>query len=125
MRVAVALTGMASLAAGGILVAEPAAHAGTNGQKVEVCGIPRYGSVSMVGFNQNGSRTETGPRHLGDTSCWEFTNYWWKGRLNIVDYSSGGYPINPYQSMKTSIPKSLQLTNWEVCYMSIGRCLPG
>jgi hypothetical protein len=118
--VAVALTGMASLAAGGILVAEPAAHAGTNGQKVEVCQIPLYGFVSMKGYNQSGHWKSTGIRTVGGASCWEFTNYWWKGYVRIRTISPNGAS----RTMTSSISPSLSYTNWETCYMNEAFCAP-
>jgi hypothetical protein len=85
LRVATVLTGMTGLAVVGGTAATvaPAYASTTNGQKVEVCGLSHYGSVSVQGTNQNGAYAETGWRNPGDNSCWEFTNYWWKGYIYI------------------------------------------
>jgi hypothetical protein len=106
MRVAAVLTGMTGLAAAGGAVAgmEPAL-AGTDGQHVEVCGLPAHWSVSIAGDNQNGNFIATGIRNVGTGSCWDFTNYWFKGTIEVnygpahnLEYTSYPYidPDNPY-----------------------------
>jgi hypothetical protein len=84
MRVATALTGMTGLAAaGGIAAGAEPALAGTNGQHVEVCGLPHHDSVSIFGDNQNSSLIATGVRNVGNNSCWDFTAYWFKNTIDV------------------------------------------
>lgn len=106
MRVATVLTGMTGLAAaGGVVAGVEPALAGTDGQHVEVCGLPAHWSVSIFGDNQHSSLIATGIRNVGNGSCWDFTNYWFKKTIDVnygpahnLKYASYPYiePDNPY-----------------------------
>jgi hypothetical protein len=90
MRVATVLTGMTSLAAaGGVVAGVEPALGGTDGQHVEVCGLPHHDSVSIFGDNQNSSLVATGVRNVGNASCWDFTAYWFKNEI-LVSWGPAG-----------------------------------
>jgi hypothetical protein len=109
MRVAAALTGVAALAMAGTMPTATAAYAGTNGQKVRICGlIPPSFSVYLTGYNQNGVLTKTGWRRAFPNSCWAFTNYWWRGSLYIFYRSTADG--STYVQWR-SVPKSAS-GNW-------------
>jgi hypothetical protein len=90
VRVAMVVTGMTGLATAGTTVVPTAANAGTDGQHVKVCALlPPDDSVSIVGSqNQSGNPAHTGWRKAAPHSCWEFTNYWWKGEITVYFRSS-------------------------------------
>jgi hypothetical protein len=119
VNLAVVMTGMASLAAGGLLTAAPA-DAGTNGQQVKVCDSLPYKSFSLRGTNQNGQHASTHFRYTGDNNCVEFTGWWWKGRLTIASGSPEAQ-LNFYYSIKADLPS----TNWYTCYVSASTCIKG
>ncbi len=114
MRVATVLTGMTGLAAaGGIAAGVEPALAGTDGQHVEVCGLPHHWSVSIFGDNQHSSLIATGIRNVGNGSCWDFTNYWFKKTIDVNYGPAHNLEYASYPYIKIDNPN----TNTSVVYV--------
>jgi len=110
----------AVLALGAGALGRPApAHAGSNGQQIQVCAsvLTTFGKAVIVGSNQNGLSTagpdvrvlwtepKFGPR------CNPLANWWWKGTVTIHwYYADGSY----YRSSTCTIPTSQQ-SDWVSC----------
>jgi hypothetical protein len=115
-----ALAVAAVLAFGAGALGKPsAAHAGSNGQQIQICAsvLTSFGKAFIVGPNQNGlvtaspnvwvpwTDTEFGPR------CNQLKNYWWKGTVTIHwYYADGSY----YRSSTCTIPVT-QSSDWVSC----------
>jgi len=107
MRVATVLTGMTGLAAaGGVVAGVEPALGGTDGQHVEVCGLPHHDSVSVFGDNQNSSLIPTGVRNVGNASCWDFTNYWFKHEIAVSWGPAGVLGHTNYFNIKVDNPNT-------------------
>jgi len=107
MRVATVLTGMTSLAAaGGVVAGVEPALGGTDGQHVEVCGLPHHDSVSIFGDNQNSSLIPTGLRNVGNASCWDFTAYWFKNEIMVGWGPAGSANNTNYFDIKVDNPNT-------------------
>lgn len=105
-RTATAL-GVAAL----LTVAAPqAAHAGSNGQHIE---IDSYGCwySRLYGLNQNGTVTDTGVFYLPYYGANRVGGYWWKGTVHVYCYDQWG----DYRGLvHTEVPTSQSGDWWAV-----------
>jgi hypothetical protein len=124
IRRVAATTLAASLLSLGVATASPgAADAGTNGQQIIACDYQvLYAAVKIKGYNQNDDLATTPLTAInqepGD-ECHSFTNWWWKGLVEIYWYlPNRGAPA---KTTYCSVPENNPESNW-VVVTSEGGC---
>jgi hypothetical protein len=107
----------ATIAAGAALSTASQAHAGSNGQQVQLCSSPTtsFGTAFIIGPNQNGLVTASPTVKLAfaipmyGSRCVELPNWWWNGRVTIHwYYAGGGY----FRSSTCDVPQSYRLNTF-------------
>lgn len=111
MRVATVLTGMTGLV-GGFAVAANPAYAGTNGQELEVCGIPKDWDLYISGYNQRNSYVIYGPVAVTKAGCATTTGWWWKGPAFVEIYQ----PFGSYEYKSISVPTHYPTNVYKVTF---------
>jgi hypothetical protein len=99
-----------------------AAHAGSNGQQLNVCPsfVTQFGSATIVGPNQNGIVTMKHVDWLpwydlvnGDYRCQPVAGWWWKGTVTIYWYKADG---SYFRSSTCTVKESTVWGyNWQGC----------
>ena len=90
---------LASILIMGGIIHSSIAHAGTNGQELQVT-CPQASTVSVIGVNQNGQEvTQTFSPDSSGEPTFTTQGYWWVGSVDIIWYGPNGQAAEYYDTV--------------------------